>query len=237
MGRNVLNIPSGVPFLSTFVDALLSGRIISAVGRSAMPLALARTTIYVPTQRAARMLAMEFTRKSSTQAVLLPRIEPLGALDDTEDPTEFNDNAGTFGHEVAPAIGDIDRRLILAQLILRWAQSLGYAIVSIDSDGVPQLDMRENILVSPASANALALAKELGALIDELIIENIELTSIEKVVDGLFDKYWSITTQFLRIALREWPTILERRGLVDRAGRRKALLTLRTEQLENAGGG
>lgn len=237
MGRNVLNIPSGVPFLSTFVDALLSGQVIKCIGPSAPPLNLARTTIYVPTQRAARTLAMEFMRKSATQAVLLPRIQPLGTLDDTEDLTEFSDDAGTFGDEVALAIGDIERRLILAQLILRWARSLSYAIVSIDPDGAPQLDMRENILVSPSSANAIALAKELGALIDELIIENIEPTSIDQVVDASFDKYWSITTRFLRIALREWPAILKQRGFVDRVRRSMAVLTLRTEQIENADGG
>jgi len=68
------------------------------------------------------------------------------------------------------------------------------------------------------------LAKELGALIDEFIIENVDPSSIGRLVDEAFDQYWAITTKFLCIALQQWPLILQQRGMVDAAQRQKALL-------------
>ena len=85
MGRNVFTIPPGVPFLSTFVEALLTGEIVSNVSRASAPIDLARMTIYVPTQRAARALAAEFARAIEAPAALLPRILPLGSLEEQED--------------------------------------------------------------------------------------------------------------------------------------------------------
>src|SRR5208282_1371644 len=128
-------------------------------------------------------------------------------------------------------------RLILAQLILKWARALGHAIVSYDPDGAPVVDKRETMLVSPSPANACALAKELGALIDEFIIENVDPSSINGLAGETFDQYWAITTRFLSIALRQWPLILEQRGMIDRAQRQRALLAAQIEHLKRAGEG
>jgi ATP-dependent helicase/nuclease subunit B len=233
--RNVFTIPAGIPFLSTFIDALLAGDIISGVSRASAPVDLARITIYVPTQRAARALAVEFARAIETPAALLPRILPLGALDEQENIALFSGYAEEFDERFSPAIEEIDRRLTLAQLIMQWARVLGYAIVSVDPDGAPVLDMSETMLVSPSPANAWALANELGALIDEFIIENVDPSSIDGLAGESFDQYWAITTQFLRIALRQWPLILEQRGMMDKAQRQKALLAAQIEHLKSAG--
>ena len=96
MGRNVFTIPPGVPFLSTFVEALLAGEIVSNVSRASAPIDLARMTIYVPTQRAARALAAEFARAIKAPAALLPRILPLGSLEEQEDIALFSGYAEEF---------------------------------------------------------------------------------------------------------------------------------------------
>jgi ATP-dependent helicase/nuclease subunit B len=235
--RNVFTIPPGVAFLSTFVEALLDGEIVSGVSRASAPIDLARVTIYVPTQRAGRALAAEFARAIKAPSALLPRILPLGSLEEQEDIALFSDYAEEFDEGFAPAIDEMERRLTLARLVLEWANALGHAIVSIGPDGAPVLDKRETMLVSPSPANACALAKELGALIDEFIIENVDPSSIDSLADESFDQYWAITTRFLRIALEQWPRILEQRGMTDKARRQQALLAARIEQLKSAGGG
>jgi ATP-dependent helicase/nuclease subunit B len=235
VGRNVFTIPPGVPFLSTFVDALLAGDIISSVSRASAPIDLARITIYVPTQRSARALAAEFARAIETSAALLPRILPLGMLDEQEDIALFSGCSEKFDDKFPPTIDEIDRRLTLAQLILQWTRALGHAIVSYDPDGAPVLDKRETMLVSPSPANACALAKELGALIDEFIIENVDPSSIDSLAGESFDQYWAITTRFLSIALEQWPRILQQRGMMDKARRQQALLTAQIEHLQKAG--
>ena len=45
---------------------------------------MADATIYVPTRRAARALAAELARATGRHSLLLPRILPLGALEETE---------------------------------------------------------------------------------------------------------------------------------------------------------
>ena len=237
MGRNVFTIPPGVPFLSTFVEALLAGEIVSSVSRASAPVDLARMTIYVPTQRAARALAAEFARAIKAPAALLPRILPLGSLEEQEDIALFSGYAEEFDESFLPAIDEIERRLILARLILKWARALGHAIVSYDPDGAPVVDKRETMLVSPSPANACALAKELGALIDEFVIENVDPSAIDGLAGESFDQYWAITTRFLSIALRQWPLILEQRGMIDRARRQRALLAAQIEHLKSAGEG
>ncbi len=237
MRRNVFTIAPGASFLATFVAALLDGEVVEGVSRATSPLDLARMTIYVPTQRAARALAVEFARALNKPSALLPRIFPLGALEEPESAALLLGQPEDFDESLKPAIDELDRRLILAVLVQHWALALGAAIVSIGPDGAPVLDRREPLLISPSPANACALAKELGALIDEFIIEDIDTALIHGLADEAFDRYWAITTQFLRIALDhdQWPLILEQRGAIDAARRQKALLERQIASLEAAG--
>ena len=88
--RNLFTIAPGAPFLKTFVSALLDGEIVPGLSRDTPPLTMARATIYVPTQRAARALAAEFAQALDRRATLLPRILPLGALEERENAALFS---------------------------------------------------------------------------------------------------------------------------------------------------
>jgi ATP-dependent helicase/nuclease subunit B len=237
MPRNVFTIAPGAPYLATFVRALLAGRIIPGFSRASAPLDLARLSIYVPTQRAGRALSVEFARALDRPAALLPRILPLGALDEHENAMLFSGDLEAFEDSLAPAIDELDRRLILARLVMQWGRALGHAVISIGPDGEPALDRREPMLVSPSPANACALAKDLGALIDEFIIENVDPAGIGSLADEAFDRYWAITTRFLGIALQDWPQILRELNLTDAARRQKALLEAQIESLKAASSG
>lgn len=229
--RNVFTIPPGAPFLATFVDAFLAGEVAPGPPEGFSPLALARTTIFVPTQRAGRALATQFARALGNEAALLPFITPLGELDESADAALFSESLSDFTTGAAVPVAELERRLLLARLINAWAQSLESAIVSIGADGQPQYDVAEPFLVASSPAGAYALAADLGALIDELHIEEVSVGDLNAIVDADFDRYWSITTRFLDIALKQWPDILAARGLVDAVLRRKALIDLRTEAL------
>ncbi|MBI3274853.1 MAG: double-strand break repair protein AddB, partial [Methylocystis sp.] len=235
MRRNVFSIPAGVPFLATFVGALLDGEIVSGVARAGGPLELAKTTIYVPTRRSGRALAAEFAHAIDAPSALLPRILPLGGLEEQETAALFEAGADVSDVDDAlpPAIEDIDRRLILAELVLRWARAVRHAIVSIDSTGQPELDARETLLIAASPASAYALAGDLGALIDEFIIENVDWSKLDRLTDGSYDKFWAITTHFLSIALKDWPRILAERGRIDGAARQVALIEAQMSRLND----
>ena len=225
MAQKVFTIAPGVPFLPTFVAALLDGKIIEGVSQAIAPLDLARISIFTPTRRAARALAVEFALKLDRPAALLPRILPLGALDEIESATLLSE--ASFD-DWAPTIDEIERRLTLAGLIVAWARALKGAVVSSDDAG-----HAASFLIAPNAANACALAKELGALIDEFVIEGVEPEAVLHCADESFDRYWAITRDFLAIALRQWPAALAERCVVDRTMRAKALLEAQIERIRN----
>ncbi len=136
--KSIFTIAPGAPFLKTFASAFLNGRVVAGFSRDLGPLALAEATIYVPTRRVARALVDEFSRALGGAATLLPRILPLGALDETETSLIFEAAAhDDLGQPLAPplAMGEIERRMQLAELILAWAQALRHAIVRVDGRG------------------------------------------------------------------------------------------------------
>jgi ATP-dependent helicase/nuclease subunit B len=215
----VFTIPPGAPFLPTLAHALLAGELIDGFPAAGDPLALANATIYVPTQRAAAALAEALLAASRARSILLPRIAPLGAFEP--------DNAGAFfepGEEAPrpgppPAVGDLTRRHTLATLVRAWGEALRGAIRSVDADGHLMVDGHEPALVATTPSQAYALAGDLAALIDDMIIEGVDWRKLETLAPEEYDSYWRITLDFLKIAFTHWPQWLEERGLIDRARR------------------
>ncbi len=99
----VATIPPGI----AFADALAQGLHDQAGGD---PLALAATTILLPTRRAARAVTDAFLRVSDGNALLLPRLLALADLDGDQDLLGAS--------EIRPAIDPLRRRLLLARLVL-----------------------------------------------------------------------------------------------------------------------
>jgi ATP-dependent helicase/nuclease subunit B len=216
----VFTIPPGAPFLPALAHALLGGELIDGFPGAGDPLALANATIYVPTQRAAAALAEALLAASGGRSILLPRIAPLGAF-------EPDDAAAFFGPQgeeaprpaLPPAVGDLSRRHALATLVRAWGEALRGAIRSVDADGRLIVDGHEPALVATTASQAYALAGDLAALIDDMIIEGVDWRKLETLAPEEYDSYWRITLDFLKIAFAHWPQWLEERGLVDRAKR------------------
>ena len=106
MSPTVFTIPAHV----AFVDALAAGLLERTAAR---PLALARTTVLLPNRRAVRALTDAFVRASGS-GLLLPRLAPVGDVDDGL--------GGLADLAHAPTIDPTKRRLLLAQLVRRWRE-------------------------------------------------------------------------------------------------------------------
>jgi ATP-dependent helicase/nuclease subunit B len=212
----VFTIPPGVPYLATFAQAFLDGTILPGFDARSDPLQLATATIYVPTRRAARALSNEFARLSETPVTLLPNIVPLGQLDAIETGLMFGETGDWDLHDALPeAIGEMQRRLDLAELILAWAQHMQSASFAA-GERAP--------LIAPAPAHAWRLAGDLAGLMDEMTIEGVPWERLDTLAPEEFDRYWKQTLTFLRIATTRWPEHLAEIDCLDRAERQVRLV-------------
>ena len=230
----VFTIPSGAPFLPTLSRALLDGALIDGFPGAGGPMALADATIYVPTQRAAQALAKALLAASGARSLLLPRIAPLGAFEPDETATVFDPEGEDAPPAAIPAaVGGLTRRHALATLTRAWGKALKGAIRRADADGRLVFDAAEPALVAATPAQAYGLAGDLAALIDDMIIEGAPWTKLETLAPDLYDPYWRITLDFLKIAFARWPEWLSERGLIDRATRIALLIDEEIKALDS----
>ncbi len=231
-GPNVLTIPPGVPFLGTLADGLFSGAVVPGFTPDpADPAALADVTLYLPTRRAARAFAALVAERCGGRPVLLPRIVPLGDVDATEFhlAAGIDDDPAGAHAGLAPSVPDLERRLLLANLILAWARRLPDAVRSPDGPA------EEPLLVATTPGDALALAADLVRLMDDLCIQEIDWGALRGTVADRFDPYYAMTADFLAIAATYWPAILSERGAVDPAWRRDRIRRAEAERLARDG--
>ena len=80
----VLTIPASAPFLRTLIAALMDGRLVPGFPAKDDPLALASATLYLPTRRACRLARDLFLEVTGGEAAILPRIVPIGDVDEDE---------------------------------------------------------------------------------------------------------------------------------------------------------
>ena len=147
-----------IPPEAGFVDALARG-ILAEIGEGPD---LVRTRVLLPTRRACRSLADAFLRLGGGRPMLLPRLTPLGDID--EDDLAFEgwevsalgeDAAGAA--DIPPGIAPLRRQLMLTRLIL----------ADKNSTGVDQ---------------AVALAQELARLLDQVHTERLGLEGLQGLV-------------------------------------------------------
>src|SRR3954470_4368806 len=207
---NVFTIPASAPFLPTLIGALKDGQLIDGFPGAADPLALARATLFLPTRRVCALARETFLDVLGIDAAVLPRIVPLGDID--EDELAFADTAGgATALELPDALGGLERRMLLAQLVLKWAERLA------PKAGGPPL-----IVHSPGAA--LALADDLARLIDDMTTRQVPWERLNTLVPDSFDKYWQLTLGFLKIAGEYWPSQLAEKERLDPADRRDRLI-------------
>src|SRR6195256_1748799 len=210
----VFNIPASAPFVPTLIRALIDGTLVPGFPAGHDPLALAGATLYLPTRRACRLVRDVFLDVTGTRAATLPRIVAIGDVD--EDEIAFTQAAtGALAAEalgLPTAIGGLERRMLLVQLVLKWARS----IAPDRKDEAP--------LVASNPASALALADDLARLMDDMTTRGVPWDRLDELVPEALDRYWQLTLEFLKIAREAWPNILADRGAIEPAARRDALI-------------
>jgi ATP-dependent helicase/nuclease subunit B len=224
---NVFTIPASAPFLRTLIRALLDGKLVNGSALSDDPLALANVTLYLPTQRACRLARDTFLDVLGKDAALLPRLVPIGGIDEDEIVLAEAAAGPLAAHALAcpEAVGAIERTLLLAELIRAWAEQ-------------PRVRTeREVRLVASNPASIFALAGDLGRLMDDFITRDADWNKLDGLVPADLDQYWQLTLEFLGIARDAWPKTLAGRGKIESAERQKLLIAAETNRLARAAAG
>ena len=221
MKPRVFTVPPSAPFLPALLRALADGRLVDGLSASD-PLAFAATTIFLPTRRACRLARDAFLDVLGAEAALLPRIVPIGDID--EDELVFADMASGAAAadalDLPPALGGLERRFLLARLVHAWSRSEGLE----PETGEPLLVMRH-----PGAV--LALADDLARLLDDMTTREVPWERLDNVVPDNLDQYWQKTLEFLQIARQHWPAILAERGAIEPMKRRDKLIAAEAQRL------
>lgn len=193
MMKTIYTIPPDVPFVRALAEGLLKES-------GGDPLALADYLILLPTRRACLHLREAFRQAMQGRASLLPRMQPIGDLDEGE--FYFAD---TGAADIPPAITPLRRQLLLAQLIARKERDM------------------------PLDQAAL-LAEALARLLDEVQTERLDFSGLPKLVaERELAEHWQETVRFLAILTESWPQILAGEGCIDPAERRNRVLAAQAE--------
>lgn len=172
----------------SFADALCKG-VIQRHGND--PLELSAITLLLPNRRSCITVRETFLRLSNQQAMLLPRMIPVGDVG-----LEQNMGLSAFDTvDIPPAISAIQSRMILTRLIDKWQK---------------EIQQREALPISQAAHLAIQLAQ----LLEEIEKEQLSPEKFNEIVPDEFAQHWQITLQFLNIIMDWWPDELKEKGTI-----------------------
>ncbi|WP_439499660.1 double-strand break repair protein AddB [Bosea sp. (in: a-proteobacteria)] len=209
---NLFTVPAGVAFLDVLAEALLEGRF-GPVHVPGDPAAMARATLYLPTRRAARAFVASLSAKLGGKPLLLPRIVPLGDVDEAEAALI---GAGAWGEDRIGPIDPLLRRMVLTRLVDAWGRAANRSHL--------KLDPSEPSLVPSTLAEAWGLAGDLAALLDQMQTEDIPIERLAALDATRFDRIWQLNADFLAILGKAWPGVLDARQACDPASFRNRML-------------
>jgi len=192
----LFTIPAGVSFVNALAEGVLAEH-------GDTPLSLSGVTLLLPTRRAVRSLREAFLRLSSGP-MLLPTMSAIGDVDEDELALSEDNDTGEIALDCPPAIGELERQLLLAQLIRQWESGRAGA--------------RSN------QGQAVRLAGELARLIDQVQTARLDFAGLKTLVEGDLAEHWQQTLHFLRIVTEAWPSLLASRHGIDPAERRNRML-------------
>src|SRR5262249_45372838 len=121
--------------------------------------------------------------------------------------------------ELREELGGLERRMVLAELILKWAEQL------------KPTEPGDTPLVVGNPAAALNLAADLARLMDDMTTRQVGWDKLNGLVPPEMDRHWELSFQFLKFVRAHWPTILEEQGRIEPAERRDQLIAAEQTRL------
>ena len=120
---NLFTIPQTSSFLDVLAGAIIKGALPSPGKGAPSPLELTGYTLLVPSRRAVRAMRDAFFRVGGSPAMLLPQIRALGDVDETQAVlTAMGGADGGTAQNLRPAIGELERRLVLTEFVRKWGE-------------------------------------------------------------------------------------------------------------------
>lgn len=195
-----------------FTDVLARG-IVDRYGVRENWQSLADIRILVPTRRAVQSVHDAFrhlARSSGQEAVLLPKVQPLGDVDEEELLIYGMTELDSAAHDLPPAISSLKRDVVLSRLIIEWSALRHKAGLKIGTTDLSQ---------------ALRLARDLGQFFDAFETEGVDPADLNSLVPEEYTELWQENLEFLRLVTEAWPKILDQDfASVDAVMRRNLLL-------------
>ena len=190
--RGLYNIPSYADFGTTLAQGLLDADI-----------DLADALILLPNRRAGRTLQTTFLRLRQGEAMLLPRMVPMGDLSDEDAVGEAI--AGRIDADMLP-----DADLDLADPWPKLRREAALAELVAKTDAMLSQD------------HVMALAQELARLMDQIETEGLDAAKLPQLVENSeLAAHWEKSLRFLRILYEVWPTFEDVAGYISPAKRRR----------------
>ncbi len=219
----LFTIPQTRNFLQSLAQAVLNGHLPHANGTPPDALTLTRFEILLPSRRACRALEEHFIALAPGDCTLLPRIRPLGDVDEILALVSPGSPLANAPSQLRPIVPELERRLLLTEFVRTWSENMRKAALD-DEDGVfPVANL----------AQATALARELMELMDEAELEGADLSKVHDL-GGDFPEHWNLTVRFLSIITEQWPHVMRENNQMTSVARRDLLIRCDAARFEQA---
>ena len=192
------HIPAGRPF----ADDLARGILALAKDQRDM----SDSIILLPNRRLSQSLRTAFLRIADGKAQLLPRMMPIGDID--EDAAELI-AAGWDAEDKPPIIDGLNRQLILSRLVRQFLTGTDLAKLS--------------------DAEVMALARALGQFLDQMQTADCDPARLDDLTEGDHAGHWQRILNFLKIVTQSWPDVLAEQSLSDPVVWQTAAIKARAE--------
>lgn len=199
--KKIYNIPSSCSFTEVIAERFLSEYAES-------PQMLAEVLFLLPNRRACKALAEAFVRRQGLQPTLLPKMLPIGEVEEDELFLTGFDLASTLA-SLSPAMERNERLLLFTKIIM--AKPTEYGLERLTAN------------------QACYLAQELANLIDMVTNQQLSFDRLRDLVPEEYASHWQETLKFLEIITAYWPGILVDQGKVDASARKNQLLKAQIE--------
>lgn len=203
MADRLYNIPVSCSFVDTLAQKF-------GTDYANCPEELSEVVFLVPNRRTAVSLKDAFIRFNGGKPVVLPRILPIGDINE-EDVFLFDADKKDLISRVPSAIDPYERLFLFSKLICSRPREYGLAPMTW--------------------GQAFSLAGDLAKMLDTVYNEELNLSDLRKLVPEQYAAHWQETLKFLEIITAYWPQILSERGVTDACLRKNILIGRQAQKL------